>query len=333
MLEKNYPGSKTKPRNALTLGRDEYQKYKGSLLDEKTVPKPIIIVPPRHQDTTQAEFELLWQQEYTKSQGKITKISLLSSPDLIQMLQQSISTLKIQGVKTKLLSGKYATYSLTYQKSNKQERIGIVWTEDANMNSFFHIMNACQTAIKNNLCQTMYLIRGADVGKPNLAGNQLYRQIFTNTNHVHIKPSLASIHYLATYQSLVNSAKSQELVIGGKTINLPRLETLIRESEILQKKCTLLHYLGLVSQPEKEPGTNNGNGKRDLRPVKDFLLNLVKTQQFMGVPTLISQASNQFSDTKETDIQHLIDLLCQEKKVKLINPKAELPDQLICLIA
>jgi hypothetical protein len=249
------------------------------------------------------------------------------------MLQQSISTLKIQGVKTKLLSGKYATYSLTYQKSNKQERIGIVWTEDANMNSFFHIMNACQTAIKNNLCQTMYLIRGADVGKPNLAGNQLYRQIFTNTNHVHIKPSLASIHYLATYQSLVNSAKSQELVIGGKTINLPRLETLIRESEILQKKCTLLHYLGLVSQPEKEPGTNNGNGKRDLRPVKDFLLNLVKTQQFMGVPTLISQASNQFSDTKETDIQHLIDLLCQEKKVKLINPKAELPDQLICLIA
>ncbi len=185
MLEKNYPGSKTKPRNALTLGRDEYQKYKGSLLDEKTVPKPIIIVPPRHQDTTQAEFELLWQQEYTKSQGKITKISLLSSPDLIQMLQQSISTLKIQGVKTKLLSGKYATYSLTYQKSNKQERIGIVWTEDANMNSFFHIMNACQTAIKNNLCQTMYLIRGADVGKPNLAGNQLYRQIFTNTNHVH----------------------------------------------------------------------------------------------------------------------------------------------------
>ncbi|MFM6495455.1 MAG: ATP-binding protein, partial [Dolichospermum sp.] len=157
-----------------------------------------------------------WQHEYTKSQGKITKISLLSSPDLIQMLQQSISTLKMQGVKTKLLSGTYASYSLSYQHPTKREKLGIVWTEDSSMTSFYHVMNACQIVIQKNLCQTMYLIRAGDLGRPNLAGNQLYRQIFTDTNHVHIKPSLQSIHYLATYQSLVNSAKSQELVIGGK---------------------------------------------------------------------------------------------------------------------
>lgn len=352
ILEKTYPGGTTMPRNALTLGRQEYQKYKGLLLDEKpkpepvtiqikvttpnekTVPKPIIIVPQRsqdNQDTTQAEFELLWQHEYTKSQGKITKISLLSSPDLIQMLQQSISTLKIQGVKSKLLSGKYASYSLSYQHPTNRQKLGIVWTEDSNMTSFYHVMNACQTVIQKNLCQTMHLIRAGDLGKPNMAGNQLYRQIFTNTNHVHIKPSLSSIHYLATYQSLVNSAKSQELVIGGKTINLQRLETLINEAEILHK-CALLQDLGIVSKPDKPP-TTNGNGKKDLRPVKDFLLNLVKTQAFMGVPTLISQAVSQFPDVKETDIQHLIDLLCQEKKVKIMNPKAKLPDQLICLIA
>ncbi|QJB44857.1 ATP-binding protein [Dolichospermum flos-aquae] len=352
MLEKNYPGSKTKPRNALTLGRDEYQKYKGSLLDEKpkpepvtiqikvttpnekTVPKPIIIVPPRsqdNQDTIQAEFQLLWQHEYTKSQGKITKISLLSSPDLIQMLQQSISSLKMQGVKTKLLSGKYASYSLSYQHPTKREKLGIVWTEDSSMTSFYHVMNACQIAIQKNLCQTMYLIRGGDLGKPNMAGNQLYRQIFTNTNHVHIKPSLQSIYYLATYQSLVNSAKSQELVIGRKMINLQRLETLINESEILNQ-CTLLQDLGIVSKSNPKPEPNGKEGK-DLRPVKNFLLNLVKTQAFMGVPTLISQAVSQFPDVKETDIQHLIDLLCQEKKVKIMNPKAKLPDQLICLIA
>lgn len=352
ILEKTYPGGTTMPRNALTLGRQEYQKYKGLLLDEKpkpepvtiqikvttpnekTVPKPIIIVPQRsqdNQDTTQAEFELLWQHEYTKSQGKITKISLLSSPDLIQMLQQSISTLKIQGVKSKLLSGKYASYSLSYQHPTNRQKLGIVWTEDSNMTSFYHVMNACQTVIQKNLCQTMHLIRAGDLGKPNMAGNQLYRQIFTNTNHVHIKPGLSSIHYLATYQSLVNSAKSQELVIGGKTINLQRLETLINEAEILHK-CALLQDLDIVSKPDKPP-TTNGNGKKDLRPVKDFLLNLVKTQAFMGVPTLISQAVSQFPDVKETDIQHLIDLLCQEKKVKIMNPKAKLPDQLICLIA
>jgi hypothetical protein len=312
ILEKTYPGGKTMPRNALALGRQEYQKYKGS-------------VDP---DPTPAEFELLWQHEYTKSQGKITKISLLSSPDLIQMLQQSISSLKMQGVKTKLLSGRYASYSLSYQHPTKREKLGIVWTEDSNMNSFYHIMNACQTVLQKNLCQTMYLIRGGDLGKPNMAGNQLYRQIFTDTNHVHIKPSLQSIHYLATYQSLVNSAKSQELVIGGQTINLQRLETLINESEILNQ-CTLLQDLGIVSKPKPKP---NGKEGKDLRPVKNFLLNLVKTQGYMGVATLISQASNQFCDVKETEIRSLIEQLYQENKVKTVNPEAKLSEQLICLI-
>ncbi|MTJ29813.1 ATP-binding protein [Aphanizomenon sp. UHCC 0183] len=351
MLDKTSPGGKTMPRNTLVLGRDEYQKYKGSLLDEKpkpepvtiqikvttpnakTVPKPIIILPApplNDQDTIQAEFQLLWQHEYTKSQGKITKISLLSSPDLIQMLQQSISTLKIQGVKSKLLSGKYASYSLSYQHPTNRQKLGIVWTEDSNMTSFYHVMNACQIVIQKNLCQTMHLIRAGDLGKPNLAGNQLYRQIFTNTNHVHIKPSLSSIHYLATYQSLVNSAKSQELVIGGKTINLQRLETLINESEILNQ-CTLLQDLDIVAKSNRKSETNGKEGK-DLRPVKNFLLNLVKTQAFMGVPTLISQAVNQFPDVKESEIRSLIEQLCQEDKVKIVNPDEKPEAQSICLV-
>ncbi|MDB9475320.1 ATP-binding protein [Dolichospermum circinale] len=349
ILEKTSPGGKTMPRNTLVLGREEYQKYKGSLLDEKpktepvtiqikvtipdekTVSKPIFILPPPppdNQDTTQAEFQLLWQQEYTKSHGKITKISLLSSPDLIQMLQQSISSLKMQGVKSKLFSGKYASYSLSYQHPTKQEKLGIVWTEDSHMNSFYHVMNACQTVIQKNLCQTMYLIRGGDLGKPNLAGNKLYRQIFTDTNHVHIKPSLQSIHYLATYQSLVNSAKSQELVIGGKTINLQELETLINESEILNQ-CTLLQDLGIVSKPNPKP---NGKEGEDLRPVKDFLLNLVKTQHLLGKPTLIDNAISNFSTVNEAQINVLIQQLCEENKIQILDPKAKPEAQLICLV-
>ncbi|MFM6607212.1 MAG: ATP-binding protein, partial [Dolichospermum sp.] len=245
-------------------------------------------------------------------------------------LQQSISTLKMQGVKTKLLSGKYASYSLSYQHPTKREKLGIVWTEDSNMTSFYHVMNACQTVIQKNLCQTMYLIRGGDLGKPNLAGNQLYRQIFTDTNHVHIKPSLQSIHYLATYQSLVNSVKSQELVIGGKTINLQRLETLINESEILNQ-CTLLQDLEIVAKTNRKPEPNGKEGK-DLRPVKNFLLNLVKTQSFMGVPTLISQAVSQFPDVKESEIRSLIEQLCQEDKVKIVNPDEKPEAQSICLV-
>jgi len=324
MLDKTSPGGKTMPRNALTLGREEYQKYKGSLLD----PEPIIILPPP--DPTQAEFELLWQHEYTKIQGKITKISLLSSPDLIQMLQQSISSLKMQGVKTKLLSGKYASYSLSYQHPTKREKLGIVWTEDSSMTSFYHAMNTCQIAIQKNLCQTMYLIRGGDLGKPNMAGNQLYRQIFTNTNHVHIKPSLQSIHYLATYQSLVNSAKSQELVIGGKMINLQRLETLINQSKILNQ-CTLLQDLKIVSEtnPPPEP---NGKEVKYLRPVKDFLFNLVKTQHLLGKPTLIDNAISNFPTVNEDQINVLIKELCEENKIQLLDPKAKPESQLICLV-
>ena len=312
ILEKTYPGGKTMPRNALTLGREEYQKYKLSLE---------VIIPPPPPPPPPALFKLLWQHEYTKSQGKITKISLLSSPDLIQMLQQSISSLKMQGVKTKLLSGKYASYSLSYQHPTKREKLGIVWTEDSNMNSFYHIMNACQTVLQKNLCQTMYLIRGGDLGKPNMAGNQLYRQIFTDTNHVHIKPSLQSIHYLATYQSLVNSAKSQELVIGGKTINLQRLETLINESEILNQ-CTLLQDLKIVPPgPDPKP-----------LPVKDFLFNLVKTQHLLGKPTLIDNAISNFPTVNEAQINVLIQQLCQENKIQILNPKAKPEAQLICLV-
>jgi hypothetical protein len=317
ILEKTYPGGKTMPRNALTLGREEYQKYK--VIPPPPLPNPTPPLPLP--DPTQAEFELLWQHEYTKSQGKITKISLLSSPDLIQMLQQSISSLKMQGVKTKLLSGKYASYSLSYQHPTKREKLGIVWTEDSNMNSFYHIMNACQTVLQKNLCQTMYLIRGGDLGKPNMAGNQLYRQIFTDTNHVHIKPSLQSIHYLATYQSLVNSAKSQELVIGGKTINLQRLETLINESEILNQ-CTLLQDLKIVPPgPDPKP-----------LPVKDFLFNLVKTQHLLGKPTLIDNAISNFPTVNEAQINVLIQQLCQENKIQILNPKAKPEAQLICLV-
>jgi hypothetical protein len=326
MLDKTSPGGKTMPRNALTLGREEYQKYK--VIPPPPLPDPT--PPPPLPDSTQAEFELLWQHEYTKSQGKITKISLLSSPDLIQMLQQSISSLKMQGVKTKLLSGKYASYSLSYQHPTKREKLGIVWTEDSSMASFYHVMNACQIAIQKNLCQTMYLIRGGDLGKPNMAGNQLYRQIFTDTNHVHIKPSLQSIHYLATYQSLVNSAKSQELVIGGKMINLQRLETLINESEILNQ-CTLLQDLGIVSKSNPKPEPNR-NGGKDLRPVKDFLLNLVKTQHLLGKQALINNAISSFPKVKEDQINVLIKELCEENKIQILDPKAKPEAQLICLV-
>jgi GTPase SAR1 family protein len=354
LLQENFPGGKTKPRTVLNLGKQEYQKYKFSILKSNKI---VILPPPKSQEKLpinpvnikikiekedyiepptineeerkQAEFQLIWQQEYKKVEAKIAKISLLAASDLMRMVQETLEVLQVQAIKPKLISGTYASYSLSYQLLSKRETIGIVWTEDANMKSFFNVMNACQRAIQQNLCQTLYLIRIGNVGNAKLAGYKIYSQIFTGTKHIHIKPNLASVHYLATYHSLVNSALAQELVVAGKVINLQALQSLVRESKILEQ-CTLLQDLGIVSK--QKPDKENGTKTKDLRPVKDFLLNLVKTQGYMGVPTLIFQATSQFSDVKETETQHLIDLLCQEKKVKIINPKSKLPDQLICLV-
>ncbi|MFH7029887.1 MAG: ATP-binding protein [Heteroscytonema crispum UTEX LB 1556] len=361
ILEQTFPGGKTQPRRTINLGNTEYQKYKISLIKrqvendsltviinlsadtkekQKTETKPTVTIKIPKPDFTKipiiddrerilAEFKILWEQEYKKVQAKTSKISLSSSSDLIRMLQEALEALQVQSVKPKLISGKNTSYSLSFQDSSKRKKIGVVWTENANMNSFNHVMNACHKAIQENLCGNLYLIRIGNVGHAKLAGYQKYQQIFSGTQHHHIKPNLADVHDLATYYNLVNSALAQELVIAGNTINLQELQSLIRETEILHK-CTLLQDLGVV--PKQKPNGGDENAQKDLRRVKDFLLNVVKTQGYMGVSTLISQTASQFSDVKETDIQHLVDLLCQERKVKIINPKDKLQDQLICLV-
>lgn len=354
LLNDNYPGGKTYPRSIIVFGREEYQKYKLELLKKNTTSSPVVVIQkpspeqtngksniavvikppeeippiaqPSKEERIQAEFELLWQKEIKKTQGRINKITFVAANEIIQMLQLVLEALQMQAIKPKLLSGRYATYSLSFQ-SPKQGKIGIIWTEDANMTSFFNIMNATYKVIQQSFCKKIYLIRKAGVGDVKLKGYQLYSQIFKGTENIHISPNLQSLHILATYQNLANSAVSQELVIAGKVISVSELQSLIRESKILES-CTLLQDLGLVTKSDRQPPEKT----KDLRPVKEFLLNLVKTQNFMGIPTLYSQASSQFTDISDNHIKHLIDLLCQERKLKIINPKEKPQDQLICLV-
>ena len=341
-LTESFLGGKTLPRNALTLARNEYQKYKLSLIKSKEIPgqndsaknikfvidlgqtKKVITATKEAKDsqTIAAEFQLLWQKEYKKIQDKITKITLFSAPDLIGMLKEALEALEIQGIKPKFISGKYTGYSLSYQEPGQRKRVGVVWTEDSNMTNFFYVMNASQKAIEKQLCHELYLIRFGNVGTAKLKGFQLYRKIFTGIKNIHIKPNKTSVHQLATYHSLVNSALANELVIAGKTIKLPELKSLISESQILQK-CVLLQDLKIVPKEEPEP--------IDFRPVKEFLFNLVKTQCVMGFSSLISHGLAEFSDINESDVKSQITLLCQEGKTKIMDPKAQLEDQLICL--
>ena len=312
-LEDKFPGGKTDPRKTLDLGRKLFQAYKEKLVETtiKTNPETDLL----------AALKLLWQDEYKKVQSSITKIDLYPS-QLIGMLVEVLTALQVKEIKTKLLTGHFASYSLSYQNTHQRGRVGIVWTEESNMKSFCNAMKACQKAIDNNLCQNLHLIRAASVGDKKLAGNKIYRQIFTGSPHRHIQPNLDSVHYLAAYQNLVNASLANELVVAGKTINRKELESLICQTDTF-KGCNLLQELGIVEFSKiKDP---------DLLFVKDFLLNLILTQGVMGLPKFIEEAC-EFGQVNEPLVEKLVHQLCVERKIRIVNPKEKREEQLVCWI-
>lgn len=318
-LDETSPGGKTLPRNTLTLGRKLFQDYKEKIAGGTT----------SKFDNTLAYFQLLWLDEFNEVQQKITRIRQFSSTELIGMLQKALSALQVGVIQPKLLSSKsYATFSVSYQQSGKSGKIGVVWVEEPNMNTFCHVMKDCNEVVQKNLCETLYLIRAESVGKQGTKGNKIYQQLFTNSQHYRIEPDLTSILYLATYTSLVNAARAGDLIVGDKIINLQELETLIRQSEIL-RECILFQNLGIFTS--KTSG-RNGTEEKLLKQVKEFLLNLVETNQFLGRKTLIDNIKKQFAQVKDSQVGELIQQLCQEKKIQILDPKAKPEAQLICFI-
>ncbi|GAB4288688.1 MAG: hypothetical protein Fur0025_22880 [Oscillatoriaceae cyanobacterium] len=333
ILEDNFPGGKTDPRKTLILGRQEYQQYKSRLGEGISTPPHI----PEHKATLPELFKLTWQQEFQKIAAKITKVSLLSAPELVQMLTEALEAVQIPTTKSKLLSGKYASSSLTYQHPHHHYDVGVLWTEDANMSSFATAMKACQKAIDSHSSHSMILIRSAATGNnPNLVGYRLYHHIFTDHPNRHIIPPIASVHYLATYHSLVNSALGQELLLGSQIISLPQLQQLIRESDILTD-CLLLQDLGIF--PPKATATATvTNGSKATPPdktqqqIQDYLLNVVKTQHFLGKNALLSQAQSQFSEASQQTISQEFDSLIKAGKFKIANPNEAQEKQVVCLL-
>jgi ABC-type thiamine transport system substrate-binding protein len=105
---------------------------------------------------------------------------------------------------------------------------------------------------------------------------------------------------------------------------LKDLKTLIHESKVLHD-CPLLQELGIVDGVATLK-------KTDLKPVKDFLLNFVITQHFLGRQTLIQNARSQFPDVDESKIDQLIEQLCQENQIQILDDRAKKNAQLICLV-
>lgn len=335
LLEDAYPGGKTFPRNAILLGREKYQEYKMGLVNRipqprpTPKPKPPVITPPQS-DRSTAEFLLKWQEERSQIEEKIDKLTARSSPELIQMLLETLSALEIKNTRLKALAGVYASYSMQYNDARYGGKVALVWTEDASMQSFYHVMKACQKAVNNSFSQ-LYLIRAESVGSPELVGHQIYRQIFTNSPHKHIKPSLASVHDLATYHSLVNATMAKELVLAGEVITLKELQALVRNTDVLHN-CQLLRDLGVLKTL-----TNGGEGTiapplDSVRPLRDYILQTLTVQYFMGLNTLIQSTAQQFNQANQSAIETAIQQLCKEKRIQIMNPNEPPAKQLICWI-
>jgi hypothetical protein len=335
-LEEKFPGGKTRPRYVLMLGRQLFQDLKNGGIDglieaqnNATIGTPDSL----------AAFQLLWLKEFNKMQEKVTRFRYFSAPELMQMLREALNALQVAGIQPKLLpSPSYASYSLSYHLPVQLGRVGVVWTEEPNLNSFCHLMKACEKTVKRNLCQTLILIRAEWVGNSGNQGYRIYRGIFSGNRHKHLIPDLVSLHYLATYHSLVNAACAGELVIGDLTPSLADLEGFVRKSKVFEG-CLLLRALGVFDgvmpvgiSRQRTIDFSGRNLTEGFGEVKEFLLNLMKTQQMMGRQVLIENAVSQFPLVEGFEVSRLIDRLCEEGLIFVLDPGVSIQAQLVCLV-
>ncbi|WP_009631524.1 ATP-binding protein [Synechocystis sp. PCC 7509] len=321
-LLEQFPRGKTNPREVLIFGREVIQAYKEWLVAGGIGTFKPVVQDKGDRSKLVASFKLKWIDELTKAQKQVTKLNQQSSPELIQMLQEALSVLEMEDIKSPFLKAtKFANYSLSYKLPGKYETLGIVWTEDQNMTTFFHVMEACKKAIDRKSCQILYLIRDSKLGNSNNKGYKVYTQIFNGFHHRQIQPKIASVHSLVAYYELVKDAREGDLIIGNEAINLKKLKEITLESKVLEE-CYLLEQLQGRNIKTSPP----------LTPVKELLLNTVATQSFLGRQTLIKNATDYFPNVEETQINQLIEELCQEGRVQIVDPHAKPKSQLICLV-
>ncbi|MEL6225125.1 MAG: ATP-binding protein, partial [Cyanobacteria bacterium J06627_8] len=352
VLAEKFPGGKTFPRNVLELGRRLLQSYKtgqapqslrldGDRLqagtDDSAVPTQTNSSTNEQSfDEAIATFRLLWRKERGQTQQRISRIRQLAAPELVQMLLEVLAVFSMKDARTRLLpSQTYASHSLSYQRPRTPGRIGIVWNEDANMTTFYHVMNACRRVVELGLCDTLFLIRGEGIGQPGRKGYMMHEQIFDGQPHQRIRPDLASVHDLATYHSLVNAAYAGELVIAGQVAALSDLEQLTLKSKVLHS-CRLLQELSIVSGRSPRSRTkqlSKSQLKHELQPVREFLLDLVKTHQLLGYQIVVQAIMDQFPERSPEHIDLVIQDLMKSNDIEVLDPTAKPDEQLIYFVA
>jgi hypothetical protein len=287
----------------------------------------VVPVQAKPVENVPAEFNLIWQKEFKTTQDYVSRIRQYSAVERLGMVRNILNLFQVERIKRNFLpSQKYQGYSLSYQQSKTSPSIGIIWTEESNMNSFCNIMKLCQKVVQNHLCDTLYLIRAERLGTPSNKGYQVYTKVFENYSHQHIIPDLASLHYLVTYTKLLNSVNSGELVIAGKTPTIEEFKTLVRQEKVLES-CCLLQELGITQTPQK------GEAKEaNIQSVQDFIMNLMKTQQVLARLSLINMTVLQYPEVEVDKINQIIDKHCNQNKIRILNPLDSYSKQTICLV-
>jgi hypothetical protein len=372
VLETNYPGGKVNIRDVLQLGGQLFLKYKNQIgkpvssepvkakpvetkpvtpVEEvvpveskpkavKVKPKPVqskpvtpveevVPVETKPVDTMSAEFNLIWQNEFKTTQDYVSQMRQYSAVERLGMLRNVLNLFQVEKIKRNFLpSQKYQGYSLSYQQSKTSPSIGIVWTEESNMNSFCNIMKLCQKVDEKKLCDTLYLIRVGRLGTAANKGYQLYTKVFENSSHQHIIPDLASLHYLVTYTKLLNSVNSGELVIAGKTPTIEEFKTLVRQEKVLDN-CSLLQELELTQATQK------GEAKAkevNLQPLEEYMMNIMKTQQVLARLSLVNTTVLEYPKAEPNQVNKIVDKLCRQNKIRILNPSDSDNKQTVCLV-
>ncbi|MGF1491275.1 MAG: P-loop NTPase fold protein [Microcoleaceae cyanobacterium] len=313
-LEKSFPGGKANVRKVLYLGQKLFSDYKNKILD-------IEVDEPTKPDTDYI-FKRIWQSEFRKVQESVNRIRYFSSLELASMLRKTLAALGIPDVKTNFLpSQTYKSYSLSFTHPTTSQALGVLWTEEPNSTTFYHMMRACHKVLHHAPEQSLYLIRAEKLSRPNTKGYKVYSEIFTHTlNHQHLKPNLESVHYLATYNRLLNSINAGEIFIEDEILDAEQFNKLVREAEVM-KNCPLLQDLKIFAKVTPPPP-----------PIKEFLLETVKGQQMIGRSLLVQNTVTNFQPIDQNFVDSSLEQLFQDNLLRLLNPTAKYEAQLICVI-
>jgi hypothetical protein len=335
-LTRKFPGDRALPRSVLMLGRKLFQAAKSGTLEESLETPPI--TEKSSITDERAAFQLLWEKELAEAREEVKQIRQFSAPELMQMLREVLQALDVTGVQPKLLeSPTYGRYSLSFYWSFTLGRVGVIWIEEPNLNSFCRVMKSCQEALEKNTCQFLYLIRAENLGVPKNQGYRRYKQMFVDSIHKHIIPEIESLQVLAAYHSLVNSAKAGDLILGDRAIDDTELKSIVVQSEVLQD-CRLLQKLGvfdrdLGSLRETEPlGDDDPAKAKKGDRLQEYIFALVKTQQLIGRNVLAEKTLSQFPDLESERLDGVINRLCDENTISILNPESPPEEQLVSYV-